>query len=251
MKRLLYGVLLLLSGPVHAIVDVHDEYYSNSGAERFSVFGFDFSGATGNKEVHDFSLENHTMLRGNDSTILFVGEVEFAETNKVKSADSQFAHLRYVRNLSSPHGVEVYAQYGQDEFELLDRRVVLGGGYRFEWKEGTEDERGLFGVGVMREHERYTNLIVEQRLWRLNTYFTLATPLDLARGGSLSLSAYAQPSLEDFSDARAVAVTMFKVRLSESLSLKFSIDYKYDADPEPGIEDSNLSYSSGISYTIK
>jgi len=75
--------------------------------------------------------------------------------------------------------------------------------------------------------------------------------MSFAEGASISLSAYAQPALSDFSDIRAIAVLTLKANLSEKIAVKFGVNYKHDSDPETGIDESNISYSSGITYTIK
>ncbi len=242
---------LLFAANAYSIVDVHDEYFANPDESVFSVFAFDFSGASGNKDENNFEVENHTIYRGDSATWMFVGSLNFAETNNVKSEDNAFVHLRYVRPLGGPHGFELLAQFSQDQFESLDQRIVFGGGYRFEWKPGSDTERGLLGVGVIREYERYVDINQEQRLWRGNFYVTVSNPVSFARDASISLSAYAQPALEEISDIRAVAVMNFKVKLSEQLGIRFSVDYKYDSQPEGSIESTNFSYSSGITYTFK
>jgi len=230
---------------------VHDQYYANSEARAFSVFGFDFNGATGTKEVKDIALVNHTIVRREVDQWMFVGSLNFAETNNSTSEDSSFAHLRYTRKIDGPHGIEAIVQYSQDQFELLDQRLVYGVGYRFEWQPGTDDERGLLGLGVIREHERYVSVRKEQRLWRANLYLTIAQPVSFARDASVSLSAYAQPAIDDLNDIRAIAVMSFTARLSEQLAIKFSIDYKYDSEPVESIENVNMNFSSGLTYTLK
>lgn len=244
--------LLAFAVDAHAIVDVHDEYFANPDESRFSVFAFDFSGASGNKDENNFELENHSIYRGNTATWMFVGSMNFAETNNVESENNAFAHLRYVRPINAgPHGFELFTQYSQDQFELLDQRIVFGGGYRFKWKPGSDTERGLLGAGVIREHERYVDIGREQRLWRGNFYVTVSNPVNFARDASISFSTYAQPALKDVSDIRAIGVMTVKAMLSERLGVRFSLDFRYDSEPEDTIESTNVSYSTGITYTLK
>ena len=178
-KRFIVVAVFLVALPAYAIVDVHDEYFSNFDVSTFSVFNFNFKGSSGNKDQSAFKLQNHTIHRQKDSTWLFVGSIDVAETNQIKSEDSTFAHLRYTHKLSGPHGAEIFSQYSQDVFKRLERREVLGAGYRYEWIEGKQDQRSVLGTGIIREHERYVDIEQAQRLWRGNLYVTVAMPLTI------------------------------------------------------------------------
>jgi len=250
-KRFIVVAVFLVALPAYAIVDVHDEYFSNFDVSTFSVFNFNFKGSSGNKDQSAFKLQNHTIHRQKDSTWLFVGSIDVAETNQIKSEDSTFAHLRYTHKLSGPHGAEIFSQYSQDVFKRLERREVLGAGYRYEWIEGKQDQRGVLGTGIIREHERYVDIEQAQRLWRGNLYVTVAMPLTIVPNASVSLSAYVQPALNHPADMRSIMLLILKARLSEHLAVQFSADYKYDSQPEFGLESTNVGFSSGISYTIK
>jgi len=250
-RRLAALVLLLAAQPVLAIVDVHEEYYANTDVAAFSTFEFNVEGAGGTKEETEFHLENHSMLRRGDSTWMFVGSLNFAETNDEESEDNEFAHLRYVRDIRGRHGVDVLAQYSSDEFELVERRVLWGGGYRYQWWRGTGEQAGLLGAGAIRERERYVDLPREQELWRANLYLHVETPVEVADNTRVSFSAYAQPAFEDAGDVRAIAILTVSTEIARGFAIDFSIDYSYDSEPATGIERSNWEYSSGLTYTFK
>lgn len=253
MRSFLFLVILLFSiQPALAIVDVHDEYYARPELKAFSVFDFNFSGATGNKEETDLELNTHSIVRRHNTTWLLVAAVGFSDTNGQENENNQFLHARYSRHLiaNKRHGFDLIAQYGRDKFEKLQRRLVVGAGYRYEWKEGSNHERGLLGIGVIREHERYTGLDREAKKWRGNLYATIAIPISLPQGANVSFSAYLQPNLQDISDLRTVAVLGLKAQLSDKLAIKASIDHEFYSDRSPGIEQNNVTYSTGISYSL-
>ena len=231
-----------------AIVDVQDNYYTHFDADTVSVFSFDFKGSSGNDESKSVSIANHTIHRGEKSTILAIGSYTQGDSNGVDTSDNGSIHLRYARPLREPHGFEVFTQYGQNRFIKLDRRTLAGVGYRFEWKQGTPSERGVIGLGVMREHERYVGLEEEQKLWRGNLYVSWATPLTSKI--SISLTAYAQPAFEDTSDVRVISTVILKAALTERLGVRFSAEYNRDSDPEAGLESSNFNYTSGLTYSF-
>ena len=235
--------------PAVAIVDVHEEYYSNLDEPAFSTFSFNLDGARGTKQENEFEIENHTMVRGRDATYMFIGSYQFAETNNTKNEDNVFMHLRYVRAISGRHGFDVLWQYGQDEFALIDSRFVFGGGYRYEWTQ-SEERRGLLGLGAIRERERYLSG-VEQDLWRGNVYVTLGRPVSFIPDSTLTFSAYAQPAFSSLDDVRGIAVLNLTTQLTRNLGIEFSLDFTHDSDPEPGFDSTETEFSVGIEWTFR
>lgn len=251
MIRFLASGLLLASLPAQAIVDVHEDYYANPDVAEFSTFEFSFEGASGTKDESDVAFENHTILRRGQSTFMFIGALQYAEINDETDEDNQFFHLRYVRDVKGRHGFDLLAQYSKDEFELIDRRTVFGGGYRYEWWEGDRGQAGLLGIGAIHEQESYVDRVAEQELWRANLYAHVETPLHVASDTALSFSTYLQPAFEDTGDVRAIAIMNLSTALTERLDLELTIDYSHDSEPEPGIDRNNWSYSTGITWTLR
>jgi hypothetical protein len=244
--------IFVISTPALAIVDVHDEYFARPELQAFSVFDFSFNGATGNKEEVDFELDTHTIVRQLTTTWMLVAAANFAETNGQESSNRLFFHGRYSKQFSAneKHGYEMLAQYGRDKFERLQRRLVFGAGYRYQWKPGGTNERGLLGVGIIREQELNLGQNQEMKRWRGNLYATVAIPISLPQGASFSISAYLQPTLNDLSNIRSVAVLGVKAQLSNRLAIKATIDQEYYSIRGPGIEKNNVTYTTGISFTL-
>ena len=250
MRRLFAAIsMLVVPTMALAIVDVHEEYYSNLGEPAFSTFSFSVEGARGTKTQNEFEVENHSLLRTGKSTWMFVGSLNYAETNDEKSDDNQFAHIRYVRGLGGRHGFDVLAQYQQDEFALIDSRTLFGGGYRYEWAQSGA-RRGLLGIGAIREKERYTTG-ARSDLWRANLYVTFGQPVEVIPDSWLTFSAYAQPALRDTGDVRAIAVLGLTTQLTRNLGIEFSADYSYDSEPEAGVDSADLEYSIGVEWTLR
>ncbi len=207
------------TAPAAAIVDVQDEFYANPESNAFTAVSFDFEGDSGNQEQSEMALEVHSVLRRGNSTWLFIGAAELDKTDDVKTDDNRFFHLRYVRQVKQPHGFEIMAQQSRDEFDSLDRRTVYGGSYRYEWQPAVDGRHGALGLGVIREHERYTENTPGQRVWRANVYSTLARPVHFLDDGEVGLTLYGQPALNDPGDLRAIGVLSLEARLSSRLSI--------------------------------
>ena len=242
---------VLVSIPVHAIVDVQDQFFSNPESNTFSVLELDLAGASGNKDEKSFTLATHNILRRGPSTWLFVAEVANSEVNKVENENNSFAHLRYTRDIVGPHGVEVLAQYSEDKFANLASRDVYGGGDRYQWIRGSSTQRGLMGLGIIREVEQYVGQPGERKRWRANLYMTMARPFDDAGNASIGLTTYLQPAIAGGSDVRGIATLTFKSALTDRLQINIGINYNYESNPSPGLSNYSLSYSSGFSYTFR
>lgn len=252
MPRALLLLFVLISFPVRAaIVDVQDQFFSNPETNTFSVFELDLAGASGNKDEKSFTFATHNILRRGPSTWLFVAELANSEVNNVENANNRFAHLRYTRDLDGPHGVEVLAQYSEDKFANLASRNVYGGGYRYQWIQGSNTQRGLIGLGIIREIEQYVGLPGERKRWRANLYMTVARPFDEARNASIGLTTYLQPAIAGGSDVRGIAALTFKSALTDRLQINIGLNYNYESNPSPGLSNYSLSYSSGFSYTFR
>ena len=52
---------LLLSSSAVAIVDVNGQYFAEPDAAMFSSFSLDFSGASGNDQRSDVSIDSHSI----------------------------------------------------------------------------------------------------------------------------------------------------------------------------------------------
>ncbi len=252
MLRILLRLFVLMSFPVHAaIVDVQDQFFSNPETNAFSVFDLDLAGASGNKDEKSFTFAAHNILRRGPSTWLFVAQLANSEVNNVENENNRFAHLRYTRDLDGPHGVEVLAQYSQDKFANLASRDVYGGGYRYQWIQGSSTRRGLMGLGIIREIEQYVGQLGERKRWRANLYMTVARPFKETPNASIGLTTYLQPAIAGGSDMRGIAALTFKSALTDRLQINIGINYNYESKPSPGLSNYSLSYSSGFSYTFR
>jgi hypothetical protein len=234
-----------------AIVDDQDKFYANPESSAFLTLGFDLSGSRGNQREQDIALELHSVMRTGPAVLMAVVTTELETINGEDVEDSRFLHLRYARQISGPHGAEILLQHSYEQFQRLDRRVVAGAGYRFEWWRPSEAGHGVLGLGLIREHERHYGIPGEQQLWRASLYVTGQRRLDSFDDAAISFTAYAQPALNDSGNLRSVAIVQFEAGLSERLSIHFGFIYRYITEPEPGIDSHDLEYASGLRYTFK
>jgi len=239
---------LLLSSSAAAIVDVNGQYFAEPDAALFSSISLDFSGASGNDQRSEVSIDSHSIWRRDRSTWLLIGSYQAAESEGRDTADNAFFHVRYVRKLASG-GLEFYAQGQRDRFQKLDSRRLFGLGYRVDWHSEQGDLDVLVGIGLMQEQERFVESTDRAEQVRANLYLTLSLPLGLAGKTRWSLSAYAQPGLSG-GGMRSIAVTKIATKLTDKLSLELSVAYDHDNKPTFGVNSENFRYTSGLTYTF-
>ena len=247
---LLMAIFSLNPALTWAIVDVHDQYYAAPEAEVLSAWSFDFSGASGNDARQDFAIETHNLWRSEQRTWMLIGRYARADSGGSDTADNRFLHARFVNGLTERSGIEVFLQTQQDRFQKLDRRHLIGAGYRFE-RQGDDESRLLFGLGGLAERERYVGLKTTESSYRANLYMTAEIPVALAVPTSFSLSGYLQPKFDDFGDLRSIAVARFKTQLTDALALDITVAIDHDSNPISGVDAQNVRYSSGITYTFQ
>ena len=68
----------LLSSSAVAIVDVNGQYFAEPDAALFSSISLDFSGASGNDQRSQVSIDSHSIWRGDRSTWLLIGSYQAA-----------------------------------------------------------------------------------------------------------------------------------------------------------------------------
>ncbi len=240
---------LLVSSSAWAIVDVNDQYFAEPDATVFSSLSFDLNGASGNDSRSALGIDSHTLFRSEKATWLFIGSYQAEESEGRDTVDNAFVHVRYVRKLATG-GMEFYVQGQRDRFQKLDSRRLFGTGYRFDWQSSQGNIDALVGIGIMQEREQFVDVATQSSESRANVYLTLSMPIGKTRQTRWSLSAFAQPGLSA-GGMRSIAVTKIVTKLTDKLSLDFSLAYDHDSQPISGVDSDNFRYTSGLTYTFR
>lgn len=184
--------------------------------------------ATFSFDVHGVRAESTTV------TLTAVGtEDSFVveeESDTDLTAENYHAKLRYERDVTEQLFWHVGAGWEQDEFAGVDQRLsaVAGAGY-VVWR--VEDER-LFKVDAGLTYTQEEVVVLEEDdesflglrvSWEWLRRLTESTRI----GNDTTID----QNLDDTSDLRADTTAWVSVKMSERLSLKSSLQLKYDAEP--------------------
>ena len=148
-----------------------------------------------------------------------------------------FEHLRVRRELGDGLSVETFAQHEYDRWRRLKLRVVAGGGMRYD----TDVGKGLHvaaGLAYMAQWEELLKpkagdplgLALEHRL---SSYVVAA--LELSETSALSLTAYVQPKLGDFSDLRGLVDAAIVLAAGKTVAVRLNWAVGYDTRPPASV----------------
>lgn len=155
-------------------------------------------------------------------------------------ANNFIAHLRNSYSLSGPFSLELFSQYEQNQFILMEERVLGGIGTRIKFRHSEALESNM-GVSYMFEHEQLnteklaTDETALTRFHRGSFYITtLWTPKE---GTSFVGTVYYQPRLDGLSDYRILADAGVLVKVTQHLGLGFNFFMRHDSLPPATAEE--------------
>ena len=209
----------------------------------------------GNIDLADFGLGSFVAFKQGDHVVFLVTNGRFAAKrtqgdyledpqtslwdDDAHFSNSGLSHLRYTTTLNKLLAWEAYGQIEYNEFLLLDRRLVVGTGPRFEVCTGF-----WLGTSAMFESERLDaeTLVASEdadlSVFRSSTYFT--TRWDLSETATWLTTVYYQPRIDALSDYRLVGETGLVLAIDERFSFSVDARIRHDSDPpqtQPGLAD--------------
>jgi len=248
MKTLIFILfLILLPAQSLAIIDAEG---LGVGVDKEGVngkAGLSVNGSSGNSDK--ISAEGSARLAWlhGEQTEILVASHAYGKSRGVRDTNRSFVHLRHRYAWSGALDVEGFAQAQQNEFARLKLRTLLGGGVRLKQQSG--DWRYYLGLGSFYESEtlrRSAALEPKSRLWRGNSYLIMHAALNELV--SLENTVYFQPAWRDSSDYRFLENASLHVSLTDSLSLRLSIELEQDSRPPAGVKTSDVNYKTGLEF---
>lgn len=189
--------------------------------------------------------------------LLIYGSALMGKASKEQVSNEGYGHFRYTRMQWLRFGGELFAQAQYDEFRLLRRRLLLGGGVRVVFVNLPMVE-GWFGTGTMIEFER-RNILEENRPpdgpdpthMTNHRWANYATVLVTIRPELLSFNTtvYAQPRWDAFSDVQVLGEAHLVIKLRTNLSLTTDFMLRYDSCPPRSVEPLDLRLGNGLAVT--
>ena len=168
------------------------------------------------------------------------------EKNQV--VNKGFGHLRMTKMISSKLFLEVFTQFGFNDFLLMKNRKLAGSGLRY--KMVSNDRMNTFlGIGLMQENEIYDIVNEpEKKLLRSTNY--LRWNINIAENTELYNTVYYQFSSSDINDYRLLYDGSIDLSVNENLSFFIELNYRYDNDSHGDMGKSYIQLNNGIEFTF-
>ncbi len=192
----------------------------------------------------DKSLENSLLPR---QSIVFTSDYNLGELDTKKDSSSGFGHLRWTKYLNTNIAFELFSQYEFDEFNQLEKRILLGTGVRLPFIY-SEVESFFVGASFMLEQEKIQSQVNDDNNNRLSIYISYLKQLHSK--AFFNTTTYFQPNIDRLSDYRISIQNSISFPLNQSLDLSVSNSIKYDHQPLPGVESFDLTLSNQLRFNF-
>lgn len=238
--------------PASAQVNVEALTREEAPLGRSGSLGGDLTVRTGNVDFVAVNLRARLYTVTESETRLIVGNGGIGFLDRSRFASSGLLHYRRTYTAVSEHfSPEWYLQANYDRPQLLDFRLVGGGGARTELKHG---EWGEFGAGSMLMLEQEWLSLPDTALHpdatteiRWSTFLSLR--IVASETTVITSTTYIQPALGDFGDFRTLENLRLSTSITDELALTVSFDLRYDARPPDGIAALDTSLRTGVTFT--
>ena len=231
-----------------AITNIEDERINPQVDGWSGQVNFSIDGKSGNSKKENIYVGAKAIHRKDSHTTLIIAESEYGESFDKKDANSHFVHLRFIQAHSERIANEQYLQFQDDEFKLLDGRVLAGGGIRYLLTPKLPDLKLHLGVGAYYTKEKWAEVDgqIEEDYARASFY--LSYKQQITDNIFLLNTLYAQPRLSQASDLYVFNEFSIKVQVYQALAFRISLKSSHDSDPVGGLEETDHSYHSSLVY---
>jgi len=205
---------------------------------------------TGNVDFIQLGLNARLFHVDDLATTLVVANGGLGLLGRSRFASSGLLHYRKTYLYNKAISPEWFSQLNYDRSQLLDFRMVLGGGARASFASGEWGEFGM-GASLVLEHEAL-NLPKDAvhpnntNTFRWSSFLTLrVVPTEQV---VITSTTYLQPSFNDFSDLRTLGNVRIATSVTDELALTISFNLRYDSEPPDGIAALDTTLRTGITY---
>ena len=245
-------ILILMLSNI-AVSQVNTEAMRNT-KERSgfaNTLGFDFGFEKSKEEVLEVAGKYRLDFMGKNGLQSFLVlsyengyEKEDAKKNSI--VNKGFGHLRFTKNMFDKFFIEVFTQYGFNDFLLMNERRLYGSGIRYRIL-NREILSGYVGVGAMHEEEIY-NLGSDFNMNLLRSTNYLSWKIRFNETSSLQNTAYYQFDTKNTSDRRILYDGDLNIALNNKLLFTLSLNFRYDSEPHGELGKTYTELKNGIEY---
>ncbi len=247
MKKI-FIILAFFSTTSHGIVNIEKVRKKDLKDGWKLQSSFNFTHLSGNSESKTYEGEGRLDYKKNDSSLLFLGELEQAKASGKKYKNAGSFHTRFTEKLASFYAVETFAQIEFNDFIYLEERDLVGMGLRFTFFD-TPTFNFHLGNGFFYEKESHEEDFYDTEIIRSNNY--LSFRYDKEKHFYIASTAYYQVDSGRADDYRILVNSTLGFHLAKNMSLDFIVDYRYDNEPVlHSLDRQDLEIKNGITISF-
>lgn len=242
--------LVVLSQTAAAQVNIERLRSDNDGL-HFEL-GANFLFRSGNTDFVELGSSGRLDYLQDRYHIFSIGNVSYGESAGNSIRNRAFFHQRVNYAVTEIVTAELFGQIEQDEFVLLQLRLLGGAGVRFQLIDNDEYEIYV-GIGGMYEREdldvnKVSTHPAKTSIFRSTNY--LSTRIAVSEGLDVLNIVYVQPRLDAFDDTRILNDGRLVFKVSDHVSWSNSILIRYDGGPPDDIESTDIDLKSGLTISF-
>lgn len=204
----------------------------------------------GNSERQAIKLGARADWFDGEDTAFIVFGYDYGESKGIKDADSTFLHGRFIDAYSANTAFEYYAQVEQNDFRRLSSRSIGGAGIRFTLSQPHQRMQHTLAAGAFHADEQIEALEPYPADSESGIFgnFYWVFKYEINERSALVNTLYWQPALHGRDGFRALDLFSFRVQIDGRLSMKITATVDHDSHPPGGIERTDSSLLTGLSY---
>jgi len=253
LHRLLFTVLVFSLGTAAGQVNTERLRRGNVTEGWHNSVSFDLGYVSGNSNFFKLNTGFRTDYKAGDYYTFGVVNYQRGREAAQVFLNKGFAHIRAMRALTPVISGEVFLQKEFNDFILLNDRNLAGGGARLRLlSESPQQKAGIplqlfLGIGFMWENEVLnTSPLSETNLLRSTNYLSATwTGNEIMTFG---LVGYYQIAVSDNRDYRLLLDGSLGFQVTQALTFRLVLNYRYDNEPPPGIKDYDLEMTNGLQF---
>ena len=213
----------------------------SSGEQGYMTAVVAFDGAVGNADYIDTDLSGALGYRGESHWVRVYPAFRLKQSSGERVVDTRSVHLRHSLFLTERSRTFSFVQWQKETAIELDRRLLVGGGLRYQVVSLGAGGVDL-GLGVMLEEELRTDADAQTDLRGAN-FVSVYGDAGTVR---LSGTTYFQPIMSDWSEHRVLLTMSAVVPLVKYLSLDLSGSWRREVPSPKEIEANDASLRVGL-----
>jgi len=248
---LLIALAAAIPLPMSAQVNVEALRTDDPPLGYSGTFGGDLAIRTGNVDFVQLGINARLYKVTESATRLIVGNGGLGLQGGTQFASSGLLHYRQTYQYNDLVSPEWWGQLNYDRPQLLDLRMVVGGGVRVSFASGDWGQFGM-GAALMLEDERLDlpdTAVHDNHTTNIRGSYFLTLRLVPNDNLVITSTTYLQPAVGNLSALRTLANLRIATSVTDQVDLTVSFDLRYDSRPPDLISALDTSLRTGLRYT--